>query len=184
LPEEVKIVLFMAFNVNTAYWQIAPFFPKFVRTKNIDKIWVGIAMSSYAFLFLVSSLFTGKFLLYRVKRIDGCFIGAALVITNLVGFGLLDFVDDPYTIVALSLLFQMIGGIGNGINNSSAMALLSSFKEQRDEFIGYFEVCAGLGAIFGPLIGSILYALFDYAGPFFGLGLIQTMLILYFHRRK
>lgn len=78
----MKIVLFMAFNVNTAYWQIAPFFPKFVRTKNIDKVWVGIAMSFYALLFLVSSLFTGKFLLYRVKRIDGCFIGAGLVVSS------------------------------------------------------------------------------------------------------
>lgn len=103
---------------------------------------------------------------------DACFIGAIFIIINLVGFGLLYFFDNPYTIVYLSLIFQCIGGIGNGINNSAAMALLSSFKEQREEFIGYFEVCAGLGAIFGPFMGNILYALFGYLGPFFGLGVI------------
>lgn len=143
-----------------------------MREKNIDKVWVGIALCFYAVLFLLSSFLTGKVLLNRIKRMDACFIGAIFIIINLVGFGLLYFFDNPYTIVYLSLIFQCIGGIGNGINNSAAMALLSSFKEQREEFIGYFEVCAGLGAIFGPFMGNILYALFGYLGPFFGLGVI------------
>ena len=105
-------------------------------------------------------------------------------IINLVGFGLLDFMDDPLSIITLSMFFSVIGGVANGINNSSAIALLSSYGNMKDEFIGYFEVAAGLGGILGPVIGSILYALFDYKGPFLGLGLIQSTFLLYFFRRS
>lgn len=94
MPAEVKIVLWMAFVQNMAYWQLAPFFPEFVRTKNIDKMWVGIAMSCFASFFLVSSLITGKILLKYIKRIDGCFLGSGLLIINLFGFGCLYFIDD------------------------------------------------------------------------------------------
>lgn len=174
----------MVFNVNTAFWQLAPFFPKFVREKNIDKMWVGIVMSGYAFVFLLASLYSGKYLLNKIKRIEGCLLGAVFVIFNLLGFSCLEFVESPNKIIVLSIIFQMIGGVGNGIGNSSAMSLLSSYKEQRDEYIGYFEVCGGLGAIFGPLMGSILYAFFGFMGPFLGLGIIQTIPIVGFIYKK
>ena len=85
------------------------------------------------------------------------------------------FFDDPVYIIVLSIVFQMIGGIGNGINNSASMALLSSYKDKREDYIGYFELCAGLGCLFGPLMGSIFYGIFGYLGPFLGLGLIQSL---------
>lgn len=75
LPSEVKYVLLMAFNTNLAYWQLAPFFPTFIKNKNINKIWVGIAMSCFAMMFLLSSLFNGRVMLNYMKRINGCFIG-------------------------------------------------------------------------------------------------------------
>merc|ERR1712227_662406 len=99
MPMEVKIVLLMAYNVNTAFWQIAPFYPKFAREKKIDKMWVGLVMSCYAFVFLLSSLFSGKVLLNKIKRIDGCFIGAIFVIINLFGFGTLHYFEEPMTII-------------------------------------------------------------------------------------
>lgn len=67
-----------------------PFFPKFCRRKGIDKTWVGIVMSANAFSFLIGALFTGKFLLKFMRRIDACFLGAVFLIVSLIGFGGLD----------------------------------------------------------------------------------------------
>ena len=65
-----------------AYWQLAPFFPEFIHSKEIGKMWVGIAMSTYAVMFLLSSIFTGHILLKYIKRIDGCFLGASFVVSG------------------------------------------------------------------------------------------------------
>ena len=74
----------------------------------------------------------------------------------------------------------MCGGIGNGINNSSSMALLSSYEEKRDDYISYLEICAGLGGILGPIVGGLLYHFFGYRGPFLGLGLNLLFIVLVF----
>ena len=47
----------------------------------------------------------------------------------MLGFGSLYYIDSKDTIIVMAMIFQMLGGIGNGINNSSSMALLSSYDE-------------------------------------------------------
>lgn len=81
LPEEVFIVLSMSLVANMAYWQLTPFYPKFVREHGIDKEYVGFVMSAFAFMFIVSSIFTGSFLLRFLDRVKGCFIGALFVVS-------------------------------------------------------------------------------------------------------
>ena len=103
-------------------------------------------------------------------------------IANMLGFGSLYYIDSKDTIIVMAMIYQMLGGIGNGINNSSSMALLSSYEEQREEFISYFEVYGGLGALFGPLFGSLLYYLFGFRGPFFGIGLVSLIMVTLFYR--
>ena len=83
----------------------------------------------------------------------------------------------------MSFILQAIGGVGNGISIPASMALLSSYKEQRAQFIGYFELIAGLGALVGPLLGSSLYQGMGYKGPFLGLGVIYLVPVLIFAPR-
>ena len=161
-PDEVYIVLITSFLANMAYWQLLPFFPKFLREHDIDKEYLGYCMSVFALFFIFSSLFTGKCLLKYIERINGCFIGAIFVIINLLGLGLLENIDDKDTIIRLAFLFQIMGGIGNGINTPSTVAVLSSYKDKRETYIGYFEVSAGIGGMVGPMLGSALY----YAGGY------------------
>ena len=70
------------------------------------------------------------------------------------------------------------------MNIPATMALLSSFKDRREVYIGYFEAIAGLGALVGPLLGSAFYGVFGYVGPFFGIGLLYLFIILYFAPSK
>jgi len=93
---------------------------------------------------------------------------------------MLDWVDDKTTIITLSFFFQIIGGIGNGINTPSTMAVLSSYKENRELYIGYFEVCGGMGALFGPMLGVIFYNFGGYKAPFFIIGGVYLVMVSYF----
>lgn len=74
--------------------------------------------------------------------------------------------------------------MGNGINNSSCMALLSSYEEKRQDYISYFEISGALGCLVGPLLGSLLYYFFGFQGPFFGLGFSQLIMVIIFHNKK
>ena len=66
------------------------------------------------------------------------------------------------------------------------MALLSSYPSDRATYIGYFELIAGLGALLGPLLGSFFYSIFGYKGPYFGIGLLYLICILFYapHKRR
>ena len=81
MPTEVFIVLTMAFVANMAYWQLAPFYPQFIHDKDIDQVYVGLVMSVFACFFIISAALTGTFLLKRIKRVYGCFIGAIFVVS-------------------------------------------------------------------------------------------------------
>ena len=64
------------------------------------------------------------------------------------------------------------------------MALLSSHKEHRDEFIGYFELIAGLSALIGPLLGSMFFWFLGFVGPFLMIGGVYGCAIFAFSFRK
>ena len=64
-----------------------------------------------------------------MRRINGCFIGAVLVVIYLFGLGSLYFMEDNSKIIKASFLFSVFGGCGNGMNASSTAAILGSYKE-------------------------------------------------------
>ena len=49
-------------------------------------------------------------------------------------------------------------------------------------FIGYFELVAGLGFLFGPLIGAVTYSIFGYIGPFYVVGGLYLIMIIAFRQ--
>ena len=47
------------------------------------------------------------------------------------------------------------------------MAILSSFgAEEREKYIGWIEAAFGLGMLFGPLLGAVMYNYGGYQCPF------------------
>jgi MFS family permease len=47
------------------------------------------------------------------------------------------------------------------------MAILSSLKsEDREKYIGWLEALSGLGLLFGPILGAILFNLGNFSSPF------------------
>ena len=94
-------------------------------------------------------------------------MGCVLIIVQTASLGYLEWVDDATTFLQLSFMAQILGGIGAGANSTASMALLSSFKiEERERYIGWIESATGVGLLFGPLLGALLYNIGDYYLPF------------------
>jgi hypothetical protein len=53
-------------------------------------------------------------------------------------------------LIAFSFVSSVIGGAGNGINSSSAVALLNSYEDKRQEYMNYFNVVSGVGVLYLP----------------------------------
>lgn len=137
-------------------------------------------MSTFAGSFIVAAFVTGKILLNYIDRMKGCYIGGILIIINLIGIGSLGYLEDNDLIIRLSFMFQMIGGMGNGINSPSALAVLSSYKEKRESYIAINQAVAGLGSLAGPMLGALLYTFGGYKAPFYGIGGFYLSLVIYF----
>lgn len=60
-----------------------------------------------------------------------------------------------------------MGGFGAGANSTASMAILSSFgTKEREQYIGYVEAACGVGLLFGPLLGALLYSFGGFMMPF------------------
>lgn len=57
------------------------------------------------------------------------------------------------------------------------MAILSSFgAEEREKYIGWIEAAFGLGMLFGPLLGAVMYNFGGYSCPFITFTAIYLLL--------
>ena len=62
------------------------------------------------------------------------------------------------------------------------MAILSSFEsEEREMYIGYIEAANGIGLLFGPLIGALLYGIGGYIFPFFSFSMLYILAYPYIY---
>jgi hypothetical protein len=114
-----------------SYWQIDPFFPKFLKDRNLDKALLGFGKTVCAVSMMISSSFVAGCVLKYITRIQGCFVGAIMVITFLLGIGCLEYIEDNDLVVICYFIFQTIGGFGSGINTTCSYAIVTSQKENR-----------------------------------------------------
>ena len=71
----------------------------------------------------------------------------------------------------ISLIAQVLGGIGAGANSTASMAIMSSFApHEREKYIGWVEGAAGVGLLTGPLFGAALFNIGGFVMPFLTFG--------------
>ena len=96
----------------------------------------------------------------------------------MVGLGSVYWTSDSFTFLSIAFAAQVCGGMGDGINSTASISVLTSlYPEQREKIMAYFELAVGLGFLLGPLIGAGLYALGGYTLPFFGMSCLFFLLM-------
>lgn len=89
---------------------------------------------------------------------------------------MLNWVKTRRNFILTSFIAQSIGGIGSGMTSTANLAIISSFSSlERERFFGYLEASNGIGLLFGPLIGAILYSIGGFSLPFFFFSCLQIM---------
>jgi MFS family permease len=77
-----------------------------------------------------------------------------------------------------SFTFQMIGGLGSGMNSVATLALIvsTSKESEREMNIGMIEMATGIGFLIGPMWGSLMYQIGGFTLPFGSMGRIRFSL--------
>jgi len=98
-------------------------------------------------------------------------VGSILIILQTIGLGYLELVHNKNAFLVISFVAQLLGGFGAGMNSTASMAMISSFSGQkRERYVGYMEASAGIGLLFGPLLGAGAYGVGGYCAPFLFFG--------------
>ena len=92
--------------------------------------------------------------------------------------GFSNYIKSSSTFIVVSLLAQIINGIGCGSNSTALMSIVSSYgSEERARIMGINEAAFGLGMLTGPFIGAGFYSIGGYSMPFFTISAFNLVLI-------
>eukprot|EP00927_Polykrikos_kofoidii_P055774 TRINITY_DN4998_c0_g1_i2.p1 TRINITY_DN4998_c0_g1~~TRINITY_DN4998_c0_g1_i2.p1 ORF type:complete len:559 (+),score=77.04 TRINITY_DN4998_c0_g1_i2:66-1742(+) len=140
---------------------------------------IGVVMSVYPFVALVSTPLVAKFCresvrIVMVNSFALIFVAAAMMLTSLA---------EPIqslvgTAAAVIWIFacRAFQGAGAALYLSSNTSLLARrFPDQLPYVIGMTEVAVGAGGQLGRLVGGFLFDFFGFCGPFLIVGIVQTV---------
>ena len=150
----------IAFCVAVGFGVLVPVLPVFARTFGVGNVEVGLVISVFALMRLVSSPFCGRLIAWAGERA----VLAAGIYIVAVSSGL---AGIAHSYVQL-LVLRGVGGIGSAMFTVSAMTLLlgSVEPQRRGRALGVFQGGFLLGSMTGPAVGGLL-ALISLSAPFF-----------------
>jgi len=158
---------------------MTPFYPTEALTKGVTVSQTGIVLGS---VFLASILFTplcGKYI-QILGAAKFLILGSLVVGCGNVAFGFLQNVQSHAIFLTLSILVNVIIAIGGSCVSPAAYTLAGDMvaKQNRGKGIAMAETSFGVGTMFGPTVGGIL---FDYGGfrlPFLAIGLLMVVVAI------
>jgi len=100
-------VIMVGFLTNVVYTLIAPFMPLEFTAKGVDENMIGVVVGIMALARIVASFAAGNFI-HKIQSRTGLSIGLISVGLSIQGFGMLEYLDSPTTIVVLALVLRII----------------------------------------------------------------------------
>lgn len=130
---------------------------------------------------VVASWTAGNLLPKCLSRMTSIYMGATCSVVFLLGMAALEWSFTPAFIIPMAMVLEVLGGLGQGTNETCLMAILSSYKERREEYLGYYEIIFAIGTCFGPILGALLYTLGGYQTPFFVFASTYAFIVILFY---
>ena len=159
---------------------LSPFYPKEALTKGVSVTQSGLVLGS---VFISTVIFTpifGKYLQVIGARRSLVF-GFIFVALGNISFGFLKQVENKVAFLVLSVLIRIFVAIGDSAIAPSSYALAENqvSQEKRGMAIAVVEACWGIGNVFGPSLGGLLYDLGGFPLPFWVLGSLMLLIAIF-----
>ena len=107
---------------------------------------------------LIASIYIGK-RLQTFGRKSVIITSFALTALSMIILSPIEYCDKE-TVIILSFLSRVFGGIGSGFMFTSITTVfISDYADKMGIMIGRMEVAVGVGLIIGPIIGAALYSI-------------------------
>jgi DHA1 family tetracycline resistance protein-like MFS transporter len=150
---------------------LIPIMPYFVTHFGVSPLVVGILFSTFSFCQFVSAPIWGN-ISDRIGR-KGVLIISQIGAT--IGWGMLAFAGSIFWV----FVARIVEGVSGG-NISITQAYVADLVEPKDRARAFGLVGAmfGLGMVFGPLFGGILFSRFGFSAPFLAAAGLQFVTLL------
>ncbi|OYO01007.1 MFS transporter [Enemella evansiae] len=160
LPRDVIVLGLIAFCVAVGFGVLIPVLPVFTKSFGVNNLQVGMVVSAFALVRLVTSPFCGRIAAVLGGRTTLA-VGIWIVAVSSALSGLAT--SYPWLLVTRGL-----GGVGSAMFTVSAMTLLldSVPPRLRGRAAGFFQSGFLLGGMTGPAIGGLISQI-SLAAPFF-----------------
>ncbi|HSN44411.1 MAG TPA: MFS transporter [Propionibacteriaceae bacterium] len=160
MPRDVIVLAIIAFFVAVGFGVMIPVLPVFARSFEVSNFMVGMVISSFALMRLITSPFCGVMNNWAgERRVLG--VGMFIVAGSSAAAGL---ATSFYGL----LLMRAVGGIGSAMFTVAAMTLLlrSVDSSKRGRAAALYSSGFLIGGMTGPAIGG-LFASISLTAPFF-----------------
>lgn len=89
--------------------------------------------------------------------------GFVTITLGTIGLALIDLVANDNIFFILCILCRLVQGSGDQMIQTSIYSVVAiTFSKEREKYIGYVELAAAFGLMFGPIVGGTLNYYFGY----------------------
>lgn len=160
MPRDVWVLAANAFCVSIGYGVMMPVLPAFARRFGVDNFSIGLVVSAFAFMRMVTAPWCGA----AIDRLGARWVlgvGVFTVAASSVAAGL----AASFTQL---VIFRGLGGIGSAMFTvaSTTMLIRAVGPELRGRASGFYQGGFLLGGMAGPALGGFV-ALISMSAPFF-----------------
>jgi len=159
-----------------------PFYPSEAEKKGAKPTEYGSVFGAFylgAFIFSPISGQIGRKIGPKVLCISGAMIQAICTVI----FGFLEDVNDKDEFIGFSIALRFLSGIAEAGSWNAGMTILrATYPNIKNTMMAWTEMAFGIGACFGPPLGSLLYEIGGFSLPFWMVGslaLVQTLTLFY-----
>lgn len=95
-------------------------------------------------------------------------VGFTLMTVTTAGLGVIAHINNPYAFKYTACLLRFFQGQGDVLLQITGYSIITSiYSSNMMKYIGYIEICVGVGLGMGPVFGSVFFKFLAYEGTMY-----------------